>query len=214
MAKTDFKNLLKNVPKVSPPQIDVVDTLSRLQKETACDNSNRKIKLSLEFLDTTNPLFTLGKVETEWYADLMNELKLFTQISKKQLFGEYKNKFKPHPYSDITKLNYKDEYLTNPQYEAIQIRLTRSTGRIHGFFVGNTFYIRFLDRWHNMYDSIGYESQQIYGTPMTMAEKLDCELNEKNSYIQELENKIYKNGELLCDNCSDCSKGVFKKFHI
>lgn len=214
MAKHNVKKLLQDVPKVEAPKLNVAEVLSRLQAESACDHSNRKIKLSFEFLDTTNPLFTLGKVEPEWYADLMNEFKLLTQINKKQLFQEYRSKFKPHPYSDIEKLNCKDEYLTNPQYEAIQIRLTKSTGRIHGFFVGNTFYVRFLDRRHNMYDVEGYEGIQLGSIPMTMTEKLDYELVKKDSYIQELENKIYKNGELLCDNCSDCPRDVFKKFSI
>ena len=53
-------------------------------------------------------------------------------------------------------LNYKDEYLTNPQYDGVQLRLDKSSGRIHGFFIENVYYIRFLDRRHNMYISEGY----------------------------------------------------------
>lgn len=210
----NFKQILGNIPEAKAPEVNVVDVLSRLRSEVATDDDNKKIKISYEFLDTTNDLFGLGGIEKEWYSDLMGELKMLTSITRKQLFGEYKKKFKPHPYSKVDLLNYKDEFLINPQYEAFQLRLTKSTGRIHGFFVGNIFYIRFFDRWHNMYDVEGYPGIQYYGFPMTVAEKQEIELRQKNDEIDSLKDMLNQNAELLCDNCSDCSKGVFKRFKI
>lgn len=214
MPKKDFKNILENIPEAIAPNINVIDKLSKLQSEISGDKTDKKIKLSFEFLDTNNELFRLGEVENEWYSDLINEFQMLTNITKKQVFGEYKKKYQPHPYTDREKLNYKDEYLTNPQYDATQLRLTKSTGRLHGFFVDNIYYIRFLDRWHNMYDSEGYQGAKICGFPMTIAEKLTMQIGEKDLHIKELEEKLYKNGELLCDNCSDCPKGVFGKFNL
>lgn len=214
MPKKDYKNILKQIPEAIPPEFSVVDTLSKLKEEKTNEDSNKKIKLSFEFLDTQNKLFRLGGVENEWYADLIDELKMLTNITKKQLFGEYKKKYKPHPYTNTALLNYKDKYLINPQYEAIQLRLDKSSGRLHGFFVGNVYYVRFLDRWHNMYEAKGYPGIKISDIPLTTAEKLTLQIGEKDLHIKDLETKLYENVELLCDNCSDCPKGVFKKFKL
>lgn len=210
----NYKKILKEIPEAKAPELNVVDVLSRLQSEEIVDDSNKKIKLSYEFLDTENDLFRLGGIENEWYVDLVAELKMLTSITKKQLFGEYKSKYKPHPYTKIDLLNYKDKYLINPQYESFQLRLTKSTGRIHGFFVGNIFYIRFFDRWHNMYDANGYPGVQYYGLPMSVAERQEAEIKQKDKKIRELENMINQNAEILCDNCSECKKGVFKQFKL
>ena len=146
---------------------------------------------------------------------ILEELKNLSQLTKKQIFNEYKKKYKPHPYYDSLKsLNYKDEYLINPQYEATQLTLTKSTGRIHGFFIGNIYYIRFLDRWHNMYDSEGYGGVKYFPKARTDFERLEEENNMQKQQIITLENKLEKNATILCDNCMECSKEVFKKFEL
>ena len=214
MSKKDFKSALKKIPEAIAPEINVVENLKKLQSESSKENTDKKIKLSFEFLDTDNELFRLGEIENEWYPELLNEFKMLTDITKKQVFGEYKKKYQPHPYTEIEKLNYKDKYLTNPQYDAIQLRLSKSTGRLHGFFVDNIYYIRFLDRWHNMYNSKGYPVAQICSFPLTIEERLTLQIGEKNLEINELKEKMNKNGELICDNCLDCPKEVYKKFEL
>lgn len=206
---------LKAIPEAKPPKNNVVGTLSRLTEENAGEIENRKIKISFEFFDSKNKYFSLGDIEIEWFSDLFEELKELSKITKKQLFTEYKKKYKPHPYYDSLKsLNYKDEYLTNPQYEGIQLTLTKSTGRIHGFFIGNIYYIRFLDRWHNMYNSEGYGGVKYFPKARSDFERLEEENNIRKQQIMILENKIEKNANILCDNCMECSKEVFKKFEL
>lgn len=208
-------NKLKAIPEVKPLKNNVVDTLSRLKEENVGNITEKKIKISFEFFDSENKFFTLGNIEKEWFTDLLEELKNLSQLTKKEIFHEYKKKYKPHPYYDsIKSLNYKDEYLTNPQYEATQLTLTKSTGRIHGFFIGNIYYIRFLDRWHNMYDSEGYGGVKLFPKARTDFERLEEENNIQRQQILNLENKIEKNATILCDNCMECSKEVFKKFEL
>lgn len=214
MPKFDERKL-KAIPEVKPPKNDVVGTLSRLTEENIGNYENKKIKISFEFFDSKNEFFSLGNIESEWFTDLFEELKNLSNITKKQLFNEYKKKYKPHPYiKNLKSLNYKDEYLTNPQFDGVQLRLTKSTGRIHGFFIGNVYYIRFLDRRHNMYNSEGYGGLEFVEFPKTCFEKLEEENKKQKDIILELEKRNEDNAEILCDNCMECSKEIYKRFKL
>ena len=153
MPNKSVANKLKSIPELQPPSINVIDTLKTLKEENKSEK--QKIKISFQFFERNNKLFNLGEVEGEWFIELLDVLQLLSKITKKQLFGEYKDKFKPHPYTDIDKLNFKDDMLSNLQNEAYQLRITKSKGRIHGFFVENIYYIRFIDRCQNT-DHTGY----------------------------------------------------------
>lgn len=204
-----------SIPEAKPPKNNVVNTLSRLKEENAGELQNKNIKISFEFFESQNEYFSLGNIENEWFTDLLEELKELSKITRKQLFIEYKNKYKPHPYiNNIEALNYKDEYLTNPQYEGVQIRIDKSSGRIHGFFIENVYYIRFLDRRHNMYNSEGYGGVTFVPFPKTTVEKLEDENQEQKERIVKLEKRHEKNAEILCDNCLDCEKKVYNKFEL
>ncbi len=205
---------LKAIPEAKPPKNNVVGTLSRLTEENAGEIENRKIKISFEFFDSKNKYFSLGDIEIEWFSDLFEELKELSKITKKQLFTEYKKKYKPHPYNNEKALNYKDEYLTNPQYDGVQIRLDKSSGRIHGFFIENVYYIRFLDRRHNMYNSEGYGGVVFVPFPKTIVEKLEDENKEQRQKIIFLQERNERNAEILCNNCLNCPKEIQNKFEL
>ena len=78
-------------------------------------------------------------------------------------------------------INFKDSMLLDPQIEAYQLRISKGKGRIHGFFVENTYYIKFLDNNHNMYDSEGYGGIQIYDYPLNQYEKLQLDFENINN---------------------------------
>lgn len=214
MPKFDAKKL-KAIPEIKPLKNNVVSTLSRLKEENAGNFENKNIKISFEFFDYKNEFFSLGNIENEWFIDLLEELRELSKITRKQLFTEYRKKYKPHPYiNSLGSLNYKDDYLTNPQYEAVQLRIDKSSGRIHGFFIENVYYIRFLDRWHNMYDSEGYGKAIMVPFPKTNFERLEDENKKQKEEISRLEKRNEKNAEILCNNCLECSKEIYKKFEL
>lgn len=203
------------IPEAKPLKNDVIKTLSRLKEENTGNLEDKKIKISFEFFEPNNKYFSLGNIENEWFTDLLGELKELSKITRKQLFTEYKKKYKPHPYiSNISSLNYKDEYLTNPQYEGVQLRLDKSSGRIHGFFIENVYYIRFLDRRHNMYNSEGYGGVKFVPFPKTWYEKLEDENQIQKQKIENLENKIEHNIQVVCENCMECKKEIYNKFEM
>lgn len=214
MHKFDIKKL-SSIPEAKPLKNDVIVTLSKLKEENEGNVDNKKIKISFEFFESHNEMFSLGNIENEWFIDLLDELKELSKITKKELFTIYKKKYKPHPYlSNISSLNYKDEYLTNPQYDGVQLRIDKSSGRIHGFFIRNVYYIRFLDRRHNMYDSEGYGGIKYAPIPLTTFEKLENENLIQKQEIIRLEKRNEKNAEIICDNCLDCSKEIHKQFEL
>lgn len=219
--KSKITSKLSVIPEIETKEKDIAKVLQTLKEENAEDE--KKIKLSFRFFDRNNSLFNLGEVENEWFIDLLDSMKLLTKITRKQLFGEYKEKFKPHPYNEIKKLNWKDEMLTNPQYEAWQLRINKSKGRFHGFFVENIYYIKFLDRWHNMYDDKKYGGIEYKEYPITSYEKLEAELKNKSELVEKykfkssrLEKTLTDGFSAICDNCSDCEKvdKVYKNFEL
>lgn len=212
---------LKIIPEVNVKEKDVSKILQTLRAENKSED--KKIKISFQFFDRENKLFNLGEIENGWFIDLIDTLKLLTSITKKQLFGEYKDKFKPHPYDEEEKLNCKDEMLINPQYESWQLRLDKSHGRFHGFFVENTYYIRFLDRWHNMYNDKKYGGIKYKEFPITEYDKLEKKCKEQIIIIEnykekndKLKQSLHNSFEAVCDNCFNCAKAdnIYKKFDL
>lgn len=119
-------------------------------------------------------------------------------------------------------INFKDSMLLDPQIEAYQLRISKGKGRIHGFFVENTYYIKFLDNNHNMYDSEGYGGIQIYDYPLNQYEKLQLDFeninNECNKYKElnrVLTDSLDKSFNSFGENCFDCDKSsdLYKTFN-
>lgn len=211
---------LQNIPEVKKENINVSEFLKTINEQNRLEEQN--INVSFQFFDRTNEMFNLGSAEKEWYLSFLDTIQLLSQITKKELFGIYRERFKPHPYQR-EKVNFKDDLLLDPQTEAYQLRISKGNGRIHGLFIENTYYIRFLDNNHNMYDSEGYGGVQYYDYPKNEYEKLqydydiikaECkEYKEKNV---ELTNSLSSSFSYFCENCSDCQKSseVYKKFNF
>lgn len=212
MPKNNVANKLKKIQKVPNKEKNIPEILRTLKEENKSEE--QKITISFKFWDRENKLFNLGEIESEWFIELLDMLKLLSNITKKQLFGEYRDKFEPHPYNDIDKLNYPDEMLTNPQYEAWQLRITKSKGRVHGFFVENTYYVRFIDRWHNMYNDVKYGGIVFKVPPISMYSMLETKYKETELKLQKAEKQINEGFNAVCENCSECSKvdKVYKFF--
>lgn len=219
--KDKITKKLETIPEVRAKEKNVSKILQTLKEENKSEE--KKIKISFQFFDRKNELFNLGGIEKEWFIDLLDVLQLLSSITRKQLSGEYNNKFHPHPYNNIEILNCKDDMLTNPQYEAWQLRLDKSRGRLHGFFVENTYYIRFIDRWHNMYDDKKYGGVQYKAFPLTEYDKLEQKYEEKLIEVEQYKNKneklqgsLQRSFEAMCSNCSNCAKvdNVYKNFEL
>lgn len=212
------KKKLDKLEKIPPIQKDSIKVNIVSEKLKVIQSENHggkddKIKISFEVFAREVKLFNLGSATSEWYISLFDTLNHLTSITKKQLFSEYYSKYEPHHYEG--KINLKDEYLLNEQIsdEAYQLRISKSKGRIHGFFVGNTYYIRFLDNEHNMYDSEGYGTVVACSYPMNPYDILSIENKQLKASLLEEKEKNECNSSLICNYCSECNV-VDKKDNI
>lgn len=138
-----------------------------------------------------------------WYLTLLDVLQDLSTRTWTEGRNTRQKKYDPHPY-DWDRCNFQFDFDKESlkQFDAFQMRLDKSNGRIHGFLVGNIYYIYWLDPHHNMYDSDGYGGIQLYPSPLTVYDKL---LEEKNSFETEnnrLQEEIKAYEELL-EKCQE-----------
>lgn len=72
------------------------------------------------------------------------------------------------------KYNFDDAFLE--QVECRQARISTSQGGIHGFIIGNRFYVVWLDPHHNLYPDERYGGLKIFTPPETCCSYRDVEL--------------------------------------
>ncbi len=114
--------------------------------------SNEKLLFSFRFFDRNHKAFNLGGIEASWYVTILDVLKEVCQTNRNNLVNVLGKKYRAHRlcWEDTEfKFRLKDAFME--QVECLQISASRAKGRIHGFIVGNTFYIVWLDRHHNLY---------------------------------------------------------------
>jgi hypothetical protein len=192
-AKTTKKKKNFILPKPNKPQVNVkkfpipqekIDELKRNEKDN-------KIIFSFRFLDLMHEAFNLGGVCINWVNDLFFMLRDVSGITKKQLLNEYREHYRPHIHK-WSELDYSFEFSEEfyEQVECRQIRIEKSKGGIHGFLIGNIFYIVWLDPHHNLYPDEKYGGRKFFKPPQTCCNYGESELirlqQENNKLREEL----------------------------
>ena len=144
------------------------------------------VSFSFKFFDRKKtPEFNLAEVESTWYIDFLDALKDISGLTVKE-FRNTKT-YDLHDWSENSKKKYGFDIPGLNQIEQVQFRIDRSSGRIHGFLIDNIFYIVWLDPFHKMTVSAGYEQARNYDNPLSSYEKLSNEIKIKDSRIKQLE---------------------------
>lgn len=73
------------------------------------------------------------------------------------------------------------------QVECVQFFLTKGNGRVHGFIVGNRFYVVWLDPAHNLYPEAGHVNYSLY--PCNQYETLQREHERLECRCDQLQNE-------------------------
>lgn len=144
---------------------------------------------SFLLLDTKHEAFNFGGVCSEWHETLFDVLKdlsgkKWTDIQLEDHYDAHKHNFQK------TNFIFNFDRETLDQFEGCQFGLGKSKGRIHGFLIGNRFYVYWVDPNHNMNDSAGYEGL-VFKVPVETCYKV---LNDANIDL------LYRNNELLKRN--------------
>lgn len=154
--------------------------------------SREKLVFSLKFFDRDHEAFNLGNTKESWFIGLLDALKEVSGITRNQLVVELRQHYEAHGH-DWSKLNYKysfnDEFLE--QVECLQFSLAKSKGRVHGFIIGNRFYIVWLDPHHNLYPDEKHGGRKIFDKAMNCYECLEIEHEKlKRDYAELMEHLV------------------------
>lgn len=197
-----------NIPKPQKPQQKKTLQkfhLSDNKRENLRERANERLCFSFIYLDIEHEAFNLGKTDVSWFKSLLEVLKDVSDLNRNQLVVTHAKRFNSHghnfdelPY----KYNFEDDFIE--QVECRQFDISQANGRVHGFIVGNTFYIVWLDRHHNLYPDDKYGGLTLYDSPMDSYQKLYNQyiylekekgeleemLEEWQNYMALLENKL------------------------
>ena len=152
-------------------------------------------------LDREHPYFNLSKVGPGWFILLLDTLQKLSNMSWSSILSDDAYDAHPHDWNKTTTQFKKEKY---EQFEGVQFQLKKNTGRVHGYVIGNLFYVVWLDPYHNLYDMDGFppvkskikmyknpgkSCLQIYNEDIEYLAKENQELRKENNEVMELLNK-------------------------
>ena len=162
------------------------------------ENTNQYFRFSFELFSREHSLFNLGGKEKypeaisgEWFIALFDCLK---EVSNTKIFDLRTDVHDLHPVDWESNNINTGKPEGHEQLDYWQFRLNKSDGRVIGVKIDNTFYIVWLDPYHNLTNSEGYGKARYYYRPLTQYEKIvkiNKELQERVNILEE-ENQIYE----------------------
>ncbi|MBU5439319.1 hypothetical protein KQI42_14945 [Tissierella sp. MSJ-40] len=150
--------------------------------------SDQKLVFSFRFLELNHEAFNLGGTCNRWGNDLFNLFNQLSKITRNEFVNELREHYRSHTHcwDELDyKYNFDDDFLE--QIECRQARISTSKGGIHGFIIGNRFYIVWLDPHHNLYPSERHGGLKIFQHPNTCCGDRELEIQELKSRIKEYE---------------------------
>jgi hypothetical protein len=114
------------------------------------------LRFSFRYLDTTHPAFDVRKCGAEYYRLLLARLHELSAVSVTEFRSRAFRSLRIHridfedPRLSIRSFGIRGEL--DADTRAWQFALSANEhGRVHGFLMGEVFYVRWLDPEHNLY---------------------------------------------------------------
>ncbi len=119
---------------------------------------NEPIRLSFQFLETTHPLFDIGRCGPAYFRLLLARLKELSELLPREFRTQRFRTLRLHriEFADPRVATRSFAVPGRPEVDryAWQFSLSANEhGRVHGFLLEDTFYIRWLDPDHRLYSS-------------------------------------------------------------
>lgn len=118
------------------------------------DIHSSRISFSFHFLDTDHHKFNINGKQTNYFKKFIDRLKDISGIERRRL-SDYSNKtlrFHSIKWEDTTERCFGIPNEDTVVEEPMQFSLSANEhGRVHGFFIGNVFYVVWLDPDHKLY---------------------------------------------------------------
>jgi hypothetical protein len=145
------------------------------------------LRFSFSLLDLQHEMFNCGethRVKDGWFAHLLNNLSQISNLNFKE-FLQQRQHYDLHPI-DWDSTACRPHIEGYEQYEFMQFRLSSSTGRVHGYFIENTFYILWLDPHHNLMPDQRFGGIKYFKSPLTPYQILEIENAELKKNVDSL----------------------------
>jgi hypothetical protein len=116
-----------------------------------------------------------------------------SKLTRNELMVQQSRRFRAHQL-DWNKTKFKFGFSADflEQVECAQFCLSTGKGRVHGFLIGNRFYIVWLDPHHNMYPEDTHHVKYC-DTPINQYEDLAI----KHTYLEKQVDKLSKENKEL-----------------
>ncbi|HRP55877.1 hypothetical protein [Agriterribacter sp.] len=141
-------------PKVGKNKPQDKNTAIASAKETAEKSVSSLINFSLKYFDTGNVKFPCSCWDGVYYLDLFSRIKDLCLLQKLEFTSNRSKTLRSHPikWQETTENGFgfpMEEQIVDVPY---QFSLSANDkGRVHGFFISNTFYVVWLDKNHALY---------------------------------------------------------------
>ena len=157
-------------------------------KNIEIENKHEKVLFSFEAVEK-NEYFNLDGTCQNWAADLFDTMQKVSRIALKDIYaGKYSGKTSPfriHRHEDAKPpCKLPSNILLEDMW---QIRISISTGGLHGIFFDNIFYVIWFDPQHNLYPDKNHGGLKKVIPPSTCCKDRDMEieqLKEENDRLQ------------------------------
>ena len=116
-----------------------------------------KIHFRFDYFDATHPFFDGSNADFDWARNMLKRLKALQDTTVDTFKKDIRFKKMQH----IHQINWDGANLgsfgiqhASPDLDedAWQFGISRSNGRIHGFFIGNFFYVVWIDPEHKLFE--------------------------------------------------------------
>jgi|JI7StandDraft_1071085.scaffolds.fasta_scaffold482844_2 site-specific DNA-cytosine methylase len=141
-------------PKVKPTKIADKEGSISAAKESATRSASELINFSFKYLREEHEKFPCFHEDHGYYFELVRRIKAISTLKLIELMTNRSSALRMHPikWSDTSENSFgipAEEQIVDTPY---QLSLTANEyGRLHGFFISNTFYVVWFDKHHALY---------------------------------------------------------------
>lgn len=119
------------------------------QGDLAKSSLSARVCFSFKYLDCNHPTFCFKNRTPNWYCKLIEQLKNWTEKTSDEIRKEsHSHKIE---WSRTSQKSFGLHISQDIVSEPWQLSIGTNHGRMHGFFIGNTFYVRWIDHDHQLY---------------------------------------------------------------
>ncbi len=150
-------------------------------KEQLREWHKEKMRFSFVHFDREHEAFNCGGTKVGWFLDLLETIKHISNLTRIEFEYHQRQHYQVHRH-DWSKTSYKFDCLPPDLMEQIedecyQFRLSTGSGRVHGFFIENTFYVVWLDPHHNMNPDERFGGLKFFDKPLSQYDEVLVELD-------------------------------------